>query len=90
LSNPPQFFDSTAPGATFEYTLYHADAPRISSQDPPANAILTNLTSLQVLFTKPVTNVDAADLLIHGAPATGLSGADQIMPSPLRCQPMAP
>ena len=50
-------------------------APTISTQSPPAYATLTNLTSLTVIFSERVQNVDAADLLINGLPATGVTAA---------------
>ncbi len=50
-------------------------APTIVSQIPEAQATVTNLTSVQVLFNERVVNVNASDLLVNGVPATGVSGA---------------
>src|SRR4029450_11621226 len=50
-------------------------APRVASQTPVAGAGLTNLPGLTVVFTEPVHNVDASDLLVSGTPATGVSGS---------------
>jgi len=47
--------------------------PVIASFSPPAGTV-SNLTAIQITFDKPVFNVDAADLLVNGTPATGLSG----------------
>jgi hypothetical protein len=48
--------------------------PRIASV-APAQGELFYLTNLVITFTEPVTNVNAADLLVNGVPATGLSSA---------------
>src|SRR5439155_10087457 len=51
-------------------------APFVFRQSPVAFANVINvLTSMLVLFSERVQNVDASDLLINGAPATGLSGS---------------
>ena len=59
---------------------YQADtevaAPRIVRKDPPPGYEL-DLTNITVTFSEPVTNVDAADLLINGVPATGLAQRHQ-------------
>ncbi|HON08117.1 MAG TPA: Ig-like domain-containing protein, partial [Verrucomicrobiota bacterium] len=57
------------PGYTF------AIEPFIFSVNPLPDSTITNLTSITVTFTEPVTNVDASDLLINGTPATGLTGS---------------
>ncbi len=41
----------------------------------PAPGSVTNLTSINLVFSKPVSGVNAGDLLIDGAPATGLVGS---------------
>ncbi len=46
--------------------------PRISSISPAAGVVFY-LTNLTVVFTEPVTNVDAADLLVNGIAATNVS-----------------
>ncbi len=69
-----QPFDATGPGATWIYNFSDPTPPTVSSQVPTAGATVTNLTSIQVNFSETVLNVDAADLLVNGNPATGLSG----------------
>ncbi len=49
-------------------------APYIASQAPAGGSTVTNLTSVQVLFSQTVVGVDAADLLINGVPATNVVG----------------
>ncbi|HUR21734.1 MAG TPA: alkaline phosphatase family protein [Vicinamibacterales bacterium] len=50
--------------------------PTIASQSPVASGTVSNLTSIQVTFSERVFGVDAADLRVNGAPATGVSGSD--------------
>ena len=50
-------------------------APTVASKLPLASATITNLTSVTIVFSERVQNVDAGDLLINGIPATGVSGA---------------
>ena len=50
-------------------------APRLASRAPSAS-YLFELAQVRVVFTEPVTNVDAADLLVNGAPAEAVSSAD--------------
>ncbi|HEV8542927.1 MAG TPA: CotH kinase family protein, partial [Verrucomicrobiae bacterium] len=47
--------------------------PAVESADPPAGSTVTDFTEIDVSFTENVTGVDASDLLINGAPATGVS-----------------
>jgi hypothetical protein len=44
--------------------------PVLSAKNPPATATVRESVQIEVLFSEAVTNVDAADLLINGAPAT--------------------
>ena len=71
---PSLAFDETATNASWSYTLADLIAPTVTSKAPAAGATLTNLTSLQVVFSETVFGVNAADLLVNGIPATGLSG----------------
>ena len=71
----PRAFNATAPGATWQYTLLNPSAPLVASQTPLASSTINALTQLQVNFTEPVTNVDAADLLVSGVPATNVIGS---------------
>jgi len=73
--NPPLPFDGTASSNIWSYTLVDTIPPVVSSKIPAAGATVSNLTSIQVVFSKNVLNVDASDLLINGTPAVGLSGS---------------
>jgi hypothetical protein len=75
LDTPPKAFDGLSAGAMFQYTLINPNTPTIVSQSPPAGATVSNLAQIVVNFSKPVTEVDAGDLLINGVPATSLTGA---------------
>lgn len=68
-------FDETAPGATWTYQLVDLIPPVIVSQDPPAGSTVSSLYQITVVFSEPVTNVDAADLLINNAPAISIRGS---------------
>ncbi|MBI5383810.1 MAG: metallophosphoesterase [Verrucomicrobia bacterium] len=48
-------------------------APRLTKTEPAAGYVYS-LTNLTVTFSERVTNVEAADLLLNGVPATGLTG----------------
>ncbi len=50
--------------------------PTLSSRFPTPGDV-TNLSEIVVTFSKNVTGVDAADLLINGIPATDVSGSDR-------------
>ncbi|HWN95601.1 MAG TPA: Ig-like domain-containing protein, partial [Methylomirabilota bacterium] len=49
-------------------------APFVSSRTPAAGANVGALTSIQVTFSESVVGVGAADLLVNGQPATGVTG----------------
>ncbi|HEU0011741.1 MAG TPA: lamin tail domain-containing protein, partial [Verrucomicrobiae bacterium] len=74
LDQPPNAFDATAPGTSWQYTLRDFVPPVIVSQIPPAGASVSNLTEITVVFSKPVTNVNASDLLINGVASTNAGG----------------
>jgi hypothetical protein len=44
--------------------------PFLTANNPPATATVRESGQIEVLFSEVVTNVDAADLLINGSPAT--------------------
>src|SRR4029077_20585244 len=44
--------------------------PILTARNPPATATVRESVQIELLFSDWVTNVDAADLLINGAPAT--------------------
>gem|GEM_PF-378434 len=76
LGIPSKPFDHTAPGATWSYTVVEITPPVVVSQSPAAGAAISNLFFIQVTFSEPVVNVDAADLLVNGVPAFSLSGSN--------------
>src|SRR5262249_20769335 len=49
--------------------------PTLTSKAPPPGTI-SNLTQITVVFSEPVTGVNASDLLVAGQPATGVMGSD--------------
>ncbi len=75
LDEPPKPFNSAGPGATFSLSLVNPAAPVIAARSPAAGSSVSNLVSVSVTFSKAVTGVDAADLLVNGAPASGVSGS---------------
>jgi hypothetical protein len=67
---PGHPFVATGPGATWQYSLVDNIEPTLVYQLPFAGVTTRSLTQVEVNFSEPVANVDAADLLINGAPAT--------------------
>lgn len=66
----------TSPAVTVVVTVPPTNviAPTVFRQTPLAGAAVTNtLTTINVLFSERVLNVDASDLLINGVPATNLT-----------------
>ena len=56
---------------------------------PPPNALVSQLTEIQVTFDEPVLGIDASDILVAGQPATRVTGSgagpyrfDVIEPAP--------
>jgi hypothetical protein len=47
--------------------------PFLTASNPPATATVREAVEIEVVFSEPVTNVDSADLLINGAPATAVT-----------------
>ncbi len=47
--------------------------PAVAAALPPASTTVRSLTEITLLFNKPVQGVDAADLLMNGAPATSVT-----------------
>jgi len=68
-------FNENGPGGSWTYTLVDRTPPTIITRAPGAGATLTNLSQVAVTFSETVTGVDAADFLVNGAPAFGLSGS---------------
>ena len=73
FGTPANPFNATAPGATWQYSLVDNIAPTIAFQLPFAGVTVRSLTQVEVNFTEAVTGVDAGDLLINGAAATGVT-----------------
>jgi hypothetical protein len=48
------------------------EPPWVELLSPPDRALVRSLRSVEVVFSEPVTGVDATDLLINGQPATEL------------------
>jgi hypothetical protein len=70
---PPNRFNETGPGATWNYNLIDQTAPVVAALTPAASATVRALTNLTVLFSEGVTGVDAMDLLINGGPAASVT-----------------
>ena len=71
LGNP---FD---PSGSWSYVLADYVRPSLLSAFPVAGATVGSLNQAQVIFSEPVTDVDATDLLINGQPATNVTGGAQ-------------
>ena len=70
---PPNRFNASGPGATWAYTLVDNTTPTIAALSPGSGATVRALNTISVLFSEPVSGVDAADLLINNTPAAGLT-----------------
>lgn len=60
---------------TWQDTLLDVVPPAVSAISPVPGATVNQLTQFAVTFTKPVTGVSAADLLINGKPANSVNGS---------------
>ncbi len=49
--------------------------PTMVSVTPPAGSSVRQLAQVEVLFSEPVTGINAADLRINGTPASGIVGS---------------
>lgn len=74
LGQPAERFDAGGPGATWAYQLVDPDGPSLASVMPMPLSHLRYLGQVEVSFTRPVSGVDAADLLLNGVPASAVSG----------------
>jgi hypothetical protein len=70
---PPTRFDETHAASSWQYNLIDQVAPTVATRTPVAGASVRTLTQIEVLFSEPVAGVDAGDLLINGAAASGIS-----------------
>ena len=64
-----------ATSAVVTVTVHSNTAPPLGFTQTPPPGTVSHLTQLTVTFNQPVFGVDAADLLINGLPASGLSGS---------------
>ncbi|HXJ75667.1 MAG TPA: Ig-like domain-containing protein, partial [Candidatus Dormibacteraeota bacterium] len=75
FDDPPKPFDGTAATSIFRYTFYNPNAPTVTAQTPAAGTVVTGLTAITATFSEAVSGVDAADLLVNGVPASGVSSS---------------
>lgn len=68
--------DGAAPSSSWSYVLIDTVAPTVTSVTPSPGAVVSELTSVTLWFSEPVSGVDAGDLLINGQPATSVQGSD--------------
>jgi hypothetical protein len=61
--------------AVVNVTVSSNIAPPVVTAKTPAPGSVTNLTQINVTFSKPVTGVNAGDMLVNGVAATGLVGS---------------
>jgi len=73
LGQPPNRFDETGAGATWQYNLLDVVAPTVATVAPTQGVSVRSLTQVEVEFSEAVAGVEAGDLLINGSPAGGLS-----------------
>jgi hypothetical protein len=69
----PNALRETDAANSWQYTLIDPNAPNLILRLPAPGAV-QQLSSVEVLFSEPVSGVDAADLLINGVPAQTVSG----------------
>ena len=74
LGQPPTRFDASVAGANWSYDLVDPRPPALTSVLPPPGVGLNRLGQIQVLFNRPVSGVDAADLRLNGVAAQGVEG----------------
>lgn len=74
LNAPPIPFDTTSTNARWVYDYYDPTAPKVISTYPVPNSTVRRLTAVEVVFDRPVSGVDAADLLLGGLAATNVTG----------------
>jgi hypothetical protein len=71
----PRPFDGTLSAHQLSYTRINFAAPSVATVVPARGAAVAALTQIALSFNETVTGVDAADLLLNGAPATGVTGS---------------
>jgi hypothetical protein len=67
-----RFFDSGARGAQWDYIVPDIVAPTVTALYPPPGSTINPLRNVRVTFSEGVTNVEPADLLLNGKPATNV------------------
>jgi len=72
---PGNPFNATGPGATWQYNVVDSISPAVAELFPSGGAVLAALSQIEVVFSETVLGLDAADLLVNGAPATNMSFA---------------
>jgi hypothetical protein len=70
---PPNRFDATGPGATWNYTLVDNTTPKVAALTPSTGATVRSLNGITVLFSEAVSGVEADDLLINNTPASSVT-----------------
>jgi hypothetical protein len=73
LSSPANAFNAVGPDATWQYTMLDDIPPVISVLFPAGGAAVAALSQIEVTFSETVLDVQAADLLINGSPATNVT-----------------
>ncbi|HTD88506.1 MAG TPA: lamin tail domain-containing protein, partial [Candidatus Binatia bacterium] len=71
----PRAFDNFAPNASWQYNLTDRVPPTVARLSPAAGATVQSIDQVSVTFSEPVWGLDAADLLINGAPASDVNGS---------------
>ncbi|MEY2409938.1 MAG: hypothetical protein QOF48_2608, partial [Verrucomicrobiota bacterium] len=77
-AQPPNPFNATGPGATWQYNLIDQTAPTLATLSPAAGSTIRALTNIAVLFSEDVLGVNASDLKINNNAATGISGGGSV------------
>ena len=75
FASPPNAFNRTGPGATWQYNLADTTPPTVAALNPTAGVTVKSLTQVEVTFSEPVTGVDASDLSVNGSLATNVTGS---------------
>jgi len=72
---PPNAFNTNSPGANWQYQLLDAAPPTLTSLNPVPGSTIAALSSITLLFSEPVTGLNASDLRINSVAAATLSGS---------------
>ncbi len=75
FGSPPNLFNTTSAGATWQYSVIDTTPPIVASLNPPSGVTVRTLSQIEVTFSEPVNGVNAADLLINGDAATSVVGS---------------